>query len=194
MPFLRKKNILWKYFYLFFSALCAFLPVSSKAQQVFSSENDMQTVFVSGGYGALFGAAMGAAVLPFINNSPLQNLRIVAGGASLGFMVGSVFGFYNVAKSNRGSYFNYNPEPDENNFYYSMPPTYPNEGQMKDSAPVHFAALSKKEIRTHMETPKKLVPNAFLTWDGTNPNPHVMFPAILLEDFGLEFHFVQINF
>ena len=100
------------------------------AQQAYVAEDDVSAVFISGGYGALFGAAMGAAILPFMNASATQNLRIVAGGASIGFMVGSAYGFYSLANAKRNSYFNYNtPSQDEDNYnYYSMPPTMPTQG------------------------------------------------------------------
>lgn len=96
------------------------------------ADYEVGAVFASGGYGALFGAAMGAAALPFMNGSPIQNLRTVAGGASIGFMIGSAYGFYSVINSNRNSFFNYNINPeDENGNYYSMPPTLPTHGNHK---------------------------------------------------------------
>lgn len=113
----------------YFILLCALNPFYAYAQQAYVNDDDVSTIFVSGGYGALFGAAMGAAMLPFMNNSATQNLRIVAGGASLGFMLGSAYGFYSLANSKRNSYFNYNnPMPDDDGTYYSMPPTMPTQG------------------------------------------------------------------
>jgi hypothetical protein len=103
------------------------------AQNASVSEEDVASVFSSGGYGALFGGAMGAAILPFINKSPTENIRLIAGGASIGFMIGTFFGFYNLSNNRNNSYFNYNnlnqdEDNYDNNYYYSMPPTYPTEG------------------------------------------------------------------
>lgn len=96
-------------------------------QQAYSGEDNMRDIFVSGGYGALFGATMGTAILPFLSGSPINNLRVVAGGASIGFMMGSAYGLYNASKLQNNSYFNYVPENDDN-YFYSMPPTMPGQG------------------------------------------------------------------
>lgn len=57
---------------------------SAQAQQtVYTGEDDMKDIFAAGGYGALFGATMGTAILPFLSDSPLNNLRVVAGGLLL---------------------------------------------------------------------------------------------------------------
>ncbi|MES2613794.1 MAG: hypothetical protein V4591_00070 [Bdellovibrionota bacterium] len=118
---------------LYFYLLLALSPLNAYAQQAaYVGDDDVSNVFISGGYGALFGAATGAAMLPFINGSASQNIRIVAGGASIGFMVGSVYGFYSLAKSNKNSYFNYNiNQDDDNSYYYSMPATLPTQGNNK---------------------------------------------------------------
>ncbi len=96
-------------------------------QPAYSGEENMRYVFISGGYGALFGATMGTAILPFLSGSPINKIRVVAGGASIGFMMGSAYGLYNASKSQSNSYFNYVPENDDN-YFYSMPPTIPGQG------------------------------------------------------------------
>lgn len=102
-------------------------------QQAIMTEEDMGNVFISGGYGSLFGACMGAATLPFTDGNATQNLRVVAGGASIGFIVGSLYGIYAIANTTRTSYFNYtDPEKDDdngNNYYYSMPETPQTHGK-----------------------------------------------------------------
>ena len=75
------------------------------AQNSLQSEDNFREVFMTAGYSAAFGAAMGAALLPFFPDSPLNNLRYVAGGASLGFIFGSAFAFYNIAQNNRANSF-----------------------------------------------------------------------------------------
>ena len=54
-------------------------------------------VFLTAGYSAAFGAAVGAALLPF-SQRPTKNLNLVASGASVGFLAGSLFGFVNLQK------------------------------------------------------------------------------------------------
>ncbi|MBX9838372.1 MAG: hypothetical protein K2X69_08665 [Silvanigrellaceae bacterium] len=104
-------------------------PLTAQAQQVYGGgEDDMRDIFVAGGYGALFGATMGTAILPFLSGSPMNNIRVVAGGASIGFMMGSAYGLYNVSKAQTNSYFNYTPENNDDNYYYSMPPVIPGQG------------------------------------------------------------------
>jgi hypothetical protein len=67
----------------------------AKAQVLVNSEQ-YQELFVSAGYSALFGAALGTALLPFLPANSLSNLRVIAGGASVGFIAGSVMALYNM--------------------------------------------------------------------------------------------------
>ncbi len=135
-----------------------FLSQYTYAQQAYVSDDEVSSIFVSGGYGALFGAAMGAALLPFMNSSPTQNLRIVAGGASIGFMVGSAYGFYSLANASKNSYFNYNNQDDDTNFYYSMPP----------SMPTHGNNLKNNKVKPGLDVNKTPVVGALFMGDGKN--------------------------
>lgn len=74
-------------------------PLVAQAQNTLQPEEGFREVFVTAGYSAAFGAAIGAALLPFFPNPSLSSLRYVAGGASLGFIAGSAFAFYNLAGS-----------------------------------------------------------------------------------------------
>jgi hypothetical protein len=154
------------YFFIFLSLL----PLNCYAQQAYLSDDDVSAIFVSGGYGALFGAAMGAAFIPFMDNSPMQNLRFVAGGASIGFMLGSAYGFYNLANANRNSYFNYNANPDDDgNSYYSMPPTMPTQGKNNVQTPSNLRLVA---ARGDAAAPAKKAPvvGALFMGDGQNIN------------------------
>jgi hypothetical protein len=149
----------------FLIVVTAFFHFTAQAQQqAYSGEDDMRDVFVSGGYGALFGATMGAAILPFLSGSPMNNIRVVAGGASIGFMMGSAYGLYSVSKSQNNSYFNYVPENDDN-YFYSMPPTIPGQG---------YVAPKKHEenIVKRRELPKA---GALIVGEGSNIG--LAFPA-----------------
>ncbi len=61
--------------------------------QVISTEERFQDLFISAGYGTLYGAALGAALLSF-QTEPANNLKLVALGASVGFITGSLLGSY----------------------------------------------------------------------------------------------------
>ena len=42
-----------------------------------------------------------------MSSSPVRNVRVIAGGASIGFVLGSLFGFYTVGNNYRSSYYEY---------------------------------------------------------------------------------------
>lgn len=63
--------------------------------QMTNSQERFQDFFATAGYGTAFGAALGAATLPFQGN-PEKHLRSVAIGASIGFFSGSLLGSYIV--------------------------------------------------------------------------------------------------
>jgi hypothetical protein len=94
----------------FATTLAALVAGSLPLSQVARAESDLQAedsfreVFVTAGYSAAFGAAIGAALLPFLPNPSLSSLRYVAGGASLGFIAGSGFAFYNLAGGQTNAY------------------------------------------------------------------------------------------
>lgn len=169
----KKKNKSLKYYKRFqiqlysLSLLLTFSASQAIAQQAFTSEDDMRDIFIAGGYGALFGATMGTAILPFLSGSPISNIRVVAGGASIGFMIGSAFGLYNVSKIQTNSYFNYTPENDEN-YYYSMPPIIPGQGK---------TTPSKKEKDEQAIARKKEIPRVGALIVGEGKDLHIGFPA-----------------
>lgn len=78
---------------LILSACIAFLSVTAGTAKAQSTEERFQDLFVTAGYCAAFGAALGTAMLAFTEN-PADNLKYVATGASLGFIGGSVLGGY----------------------------------------------------------------------------------------------------
>jgi len=63
--------------------------------QAQSSEEKFQDIFITAGYATAFGAALGAASLSFFAE-PASHLRLIAIGASLGFIGGSILGSYVV--------------------------------------------------------------------------------------------------
>jgi hypothetical protein len=96
-----------------------FAPNAYAEQRVSARSDDMREVLMTAGYSSLFGAAAGVALLPFLPGGFTGNLRVVAGGASVGFLAGSAFGFYSLSTQSR-SYtdnYDYNPPNDET---YSM--------------------------------------------------------------------------
>ena len=81
---------LYKIFFITLMSLC----LNSQAQTRLTEER-FQDLFITAGYSTAFGAALGAAVIGLSNN-PSENVKYIAMGASLGFIVGSVFGSYIV--------------------------------------------------------------------------------------------------
>jgi hypothetical protein len=71
----------------------AFMTINAETAKAQATEERFQDLFVTAGYCAAFGAALGTAMLAFTEN-PSENLRYVATGASLGFIGGSVLGTY----------------------------------------------------------------------------------------------------
>jgi hypothetical protein len=91
---------------------------SAAAQQRLAvKSDDLRDVFMTAGYAAAFGAATGVALLPFLSGSVSSNMRVVAGGASIGFLLGSALSLYNIsanlhATNNRGNNDNFAPNDD----------------------------------------------------------------------------------
>ena len=82
----------------------------AEAQALVGSEQ-FQELFASAGYSALFGAALGTAILPFMPDNSVSNLRVVAGGASIGFVLGSAMALYGLRQQQQQTYgMQYNPE------------------------------------------------------------------------------------
>lgn len=90
------------------------LPVRSEARaQALISNDQYQELFTSAGYSALFGAALGTAILPFLPTNSVSNLRVIAGGASIGFVAGSIMALYSLRQQqNYGLQYYPNVAPD----------------------------------------------------------------------------------
>ncbi len=73
-------------FFIFCSGLC---PSNARAES--ELEGKFQDMFVTAGYSAAAGAAIGAAVLTF-QDDPLKKLNFISIGASLGFLSGTALG------------------------------------------------------------------------------------------------------
>ncbi len=69
---------------------CSAFSTGARAQ---GTEERFQDLFITAGYCAAFGAALGTAFLAF-KDDPSANLQYIAMGASLGFIGGSVLGTY----------------------------------------------------------------------------------------------------
>ncbi len=158
-------KIIFRLKIIFIFCIAIFSSLNVYAQQAFVNDDEMSGIFLTGGYGALFGGAMGAALLPFINAPTGQNIRMVAGGASLGFMIGTLYGFYSLADARKNSYFNYgNSSDDEDeNIYYAMPPTIMNEGK-------NNLKINKKPNYIHKSISNEKLVGALLMGDGKNIN------------------------
>ena len=80
------------------AALTGFLSLSLSPRaeaQALTHSDQYQELFMNAGYSTLFGAALGVAVLPFLPSTSVSNLRVIAGGASIGFVAGSLMALYN---------------------------------------------------------------------------------------------------
>ena len=75
------------------------------AQTVVTADDDVRGVINTAGYSALFGAAMGAALIPFIPDPGLSSLRYIASGASIGFFVGSGVALYRLTQNDTNAGF-----------------------------------------------------------------------------------------
>lgn len=99
------------------ASACAFSQIAH-AQELSQTDEQFREVFITAGYSAAFGAATGAAILAFIPR-PEDNLRLVIGGASAGFVAGSAYALYRLTRdaSARSMY--------SNDDYMSLPPSPP---------------------------------------------------------------------
>lgn len=105
--------------------------------------DDMRDVLMTAGYASVFGAATGMALLPFLSGSVSSNLRVVAGGASVGFIAGSAFGFYNMTTQTRAYSDNYDYNSRSSDTYSYDRDSYHNQ----DGEPL--SSLPTKECQKH---------------------------------------------
>ena len=82
-------------FTLALAGLLNLAPADPALAQMSKTQEKFQDLFATAGYGTAFGAAMGAATLPF-QKHPERKLRSVAVGASIGFIAGSIVGGYMI--------------------------------------------------------------------------------------------------
>ena len=81
--------------FIILALLCLSHPSTVKADS--ELETKFQDMFVTAGYSAAAGAAIGAALLTFQDN-PTRHLKFISVGASLGFLGGTALGaWYTVA-------------------------------------------------------------------------------------------------
>ena len=130
------------------SSLFLLTSLHNKAEaQGLGAEDDVRVMLNTAGYSAIFGAAMGAALLPFVPNPGFSSLRYVAAGASVGFFIGSGIALYRIANPDGNHTFA--PEPADQDSYedggYSewhrksqVSPAAPDANQV---APLHQGAL-----------------------------------------------------
>ena len=98
---------------IFLVSSVGLLSFSNKAySQALVGSEQFQELFASAGYSALFGAALGTAILPFMPDNSVSNLRVVAGGASIGFVLGSAMALYGLRQQQQQQTYGmqYNPE------------------------------------------------------------------------------------
>ena len=70
--------------------------------------------FLTATYSGAFGAVLGVAILPFLSTPPSENLRYVAIGASVGFLVGTIIGIIDANSKSSFSFF-----PKKKDYDYS---------------------------------------------------------------------------
>ncbi|MEY2987634.1 MAG: hypothetical protein RJB13_1155 [Pseudomonadota bacterium] len=78
-------------------SLTVFTKNQAQAQAIVGTEQ-FHEIFATAGYSAVFGAAIGTAMLPFIPQNTVSNLRVVSGGASIGFVLGSALALYSLRR------------------------------------------------------------------------------------------------
>lgn len=88
---------------LILSMFFSFYPKQAEAESIVATDQ-FHEIFATAGYSAVFGAALGTAVLPFMPQNTVSNLRIVTGGASIGFILGSALALYNLRRPIQQAY------------------------------------------------------------------------------------------
>jgi hypothetical protein len=128
-----------------FAVSLTVMNTAAAQQRLAVKSDDLRDVFLTAGYAAAFGAATGVALLPFLSGSVSSNMRVVAGGASIGFLLGSALSLYNISsnihasnsRSNNGNFapddetvYGINEGPDAMPMSYHPAPCKPTYGAL----------------------------------------------------------------
>ncbi len=148
------------------------------AQDAYINEDDAHNIFISGGYGAAFGGAVGLSLLPFTHKTIGGDFQIIAGGASIGFIVGSLYGFYSTYQKKSQNVFNYpqdgssDKEEKDENTLFSETPMEQIEG--KNNEEVYYGAL--------------------VNYSGKKSKLKIGFPNFAISDHLFAFNIAEIHF
>jgi hypothetical protein len=98
------------------------------------AEDTFREVFVTAGYSSAFGALAGLAMLPLWPGKPMDNMRFVTWGASVGFLGGSLYAFYSMNNRNSQRFYMTPSEPADD-YGYGPSSTDPSLGMLKEPLP-----------------------------------------------------------
>jgi hypothetical protein len=151
---------------------CLSMHFQTAKSQGLAADDEVRAVINTAGYSAVFGAAMGAALLPFIPDPGLSSLRYIAGGASIGFFVGSGVALYRLS----------NPDGNLNNSHVE-----PNDGDFVEDNGYSNNEIQKLkfEISQTTKAEREAVPQGSLLV-GNKSNVAISMPAFAVgKNFGL---------